>query len=98
MVWEGQNSMLGEANQADSKPHTIRGDFCLQVGRNAIHGGDSVKSAERGAWVAQLVCGVEPCFWLCTDSRSLLVHMRSLPKYPSLSAPPLLVHMRSLPK
>lgn len=25
--------MLGETNPADSKPGTIRGDFCIQVGR-----------------------------------------------------------------
>uniref|UniRef100_A0A671EN12 Nucleoside diphosphate kinase n=2 Tax=Rhinolophus TaxID=49442 RepID=A0A671EN12_RHIFE len=53
MVWEGLNvvktgrMMLGETNPADSKPGTIRGDFCIQVGRNIIHGSDSVKSAER---------------------------------------------------
>uniref|UniRef100_A0A8C3NDN4 nucleoside-diphosphate kinase n=1 Tax=Geospiza parvula TaxID=87175 RepID=A0A8C3NDN4_GEOPR len=39
MVWEGLNVvktgrvMLGETNPADSKPGTIRGDFCIQVGR-----------------------------------------------------------------
>uniref|UniRef100_U3KNZ4 Nucleoside diphosphate kinase n=1 Tax=Oryctolagus cuniculus TaxID=9986 RepID=U3KNZ4_RABIT len=54
MVWEGLNVvktgrvMLGETNPADSKPGTIRGDFCIQVGRNIIHGSDSVKSAEKG--------------------------------------------------
>ncbi|KAB0390162.1 hypothetical protein E2I00_011334 [Balaenoptera physalus] len=52
-VWEGLNVvktgrvMLGETNPADSKPGTIRGDFCIQVGRNIIHGSDSVKSAEK---------------------------------------------------
>uniref|UniRef100_UPI0000E11DA6 Nucleoside diphosphate kinase A n=1 Tax=Homo sapiens TaxID=9606 RepID=UPI0000E11DA6 len=58
MVWEGLNVvktgrvMLGETNPADSKPGTIRGDFCIQVGRNIIHGGDSVESAEKeiGLW------------------------------------------------
>ncbi|KAL4648093.1 nucleoside diphosphate kinase A-like isoform X1 [Arapaima gigas] len=51
MVWEGLNVvktgrvMLGETNPADSKPGTIRGDFCVQVGRNIIHGSDSVESA-----------------------------------------------------
>ncbi|KAK7805924.1 hypothetical protein U0070_007361 [Myodes glareolus] len=53
MVWEGLNvvktgrMMLGETNQADSKPGTIRGDFCIQVGRNIIHGSDSLQSAEK---------------------------------------------------
>ncbi|XP_044275895.1 nucleoside diphosphate kinase A [Varanus komodoensis] len=52
MVWEGLNVvktgrvMLGETNPADSKPGTIRGDFCVQVGRNIIHGSDSLESAE----------------------------------------------------
>lgn len=38
-MWEGLNVvktgrvMLGETNPADSKPGTIRGDFCIQVGR-----------------------------------------------------------------
>ncbi|KAL1777243.1 nucleoside diphosphate kinase B [Sigmodon hispidus] len=53
MVWEGLSvvktgrTMLGETNPADSKPGTIRGDFCIQVGRNIIHGSDSVQSAEK---------------------------------------------------
>ncbi|KAK6478345.1 nucleoside diphosphate kinase A 2 isoform X1 [Huso huso] len=53
MVWEGLNVvktgrvMLGETNPADSKPGTIRGDFCIQVGRNIIHGSDAVASAEK---------------------------------------------------
>ncbi|NWV85497.1 NDK kinase, partial [Dasyornis broadbenti] len=53
MVWEGLNVvktgrvMLGETNPADSKPGTIRGDFCIQVGRNIIHGSDSVQSAQK---------------------------------------------------
>ncbi|NXB84550.1 NDK kinase, partial [Vidua chalybeata] len=52
MVWEGLNviktgrMMLGETNPFDSKPGTIRGDFCVQVGKNIIHGSDSMESAE----------------------------------------------------
>jgi nucleoside-diphosphate kinase len=51
MVWEGDNvvllgrKMLGTTNPADSAPGTIRGDFCIDVGRNVIHGSDSVESA-----------------------------------------------------
>ncbi|KAA0725223.1 Nucleoside diphosphate kinase A [Triplophysa tibetana] len=51
MVWEGFNViktgrvMLGETNPIDSKPGTIRGDFCVQVSRNIIHGSDSEESA-----------------------------------------------------
>jgi len=53
MVWEGLNvvktgrKMLGETNPADSLPGTIRGDYCIQVGRNIIHGSDSVESANK---------------------------------------------------
>uniref|UniRef100_A0A2K6LN57 Nucleoside diphosphate kinase n=1 Tax=Rhinopithecus bieti TaxID=61621 RepID=A0A2K6LN57_RHIBE len=58
MVWEGLNVvktgrvMLRETNPVDSKPGTIRGDFCIQIGRNIIHGSDSVESAEKeiGLW------------------------------------------------
>ena len=58
MVWEGVNvvkagrMMLGETNPRDSAPGTIRGDFCIDVGRNICHGSDSVESAQReiGMW------------------------------------------------
>ena len=51
MVWEGSDAvltgrkMLGETKPKDSAPGTIRGDFCIDVGRNIIHGSDSVESA-----------------------------------------------------
>ncbi|XP_075911785.1 nucleoside diphosphate kinase B-like isoform X2 [Petromyzon marinus] len=53
MVWQGANAvktarkMLGETKPDDSNPGTIRGDFAVQVGRNIIHGSDSVASAEK---------------------------------------------------
>lgn len=53
MVWTGLNAvkagraMLGETNPQESKPGSIRGDFCVQTGRNICHGSDSVESAER---------------------------------------------------
>lgn len=53
MVWEGLNmvatgrKMLGETDPFKSAPGTIRGDFCIQVGRNICHGSDSVESANR---------------------------------------------------
>jgi len=58
MVWEGLQAvktgrvMLGATNPLDSQPGTIRGDFCIQTGRNICHGSDSVESAEReiGLW------------------------------------------------
>lgn len=51
MVWEGQNvvltgrKMMGATMPFDSNPGTIRGDFCVDVGRNIIHGSDSTASA-----------------------------------------------------
>lgn len=44
--------MLGETNPLNSKPGSIRGDFAIDVGRNVIHGSDSVESANReiGLW------------------------------------------------
>lgn len=53
MVWEGLTAvttgrkLLGETRPADSLPGTIRGDFCLDVGRNLCHGSDSVESAKK---------------------------------------------------
>merc|ERR1719173_357071 len=53
MVWEGQGVvktgrvMLGETNPANSLPGTIRGDFCIHVGRNICHGSDAVESAQK---------------------------------------------------
>lgn len=44
--------MLGATNPLESAPGTIRGDFCIEVGRNICHGSDSVENAEReiGLW------------------------------------------------
>lgn len=53
MVWEGENvvltgrKMLGATNPKDSEPGTIRGDLCINVGRNICHGSDSVESANQ---------------------------------------------------
>jgi nucleoside-diphosphate kinase len=53
MVWQGENviatarQMMGSTNPKDAAPGTIRGDFGLTVGKNVIHGSDSLESAER---------------------------------------------------
>lgn len=39
--------MLGETDPAKSLPGTIRGDYSITIGRNIIHGSDSVESAKR---------------------------------------------------
>jgi len=53
MVWEGKNAalagrkMMGETDPQKSLPGSIRGDFCLDLGRNIIHGSDSAESAAK---------------------------------------------------
>jgi len=39
--------MLGATNPLESAPGTIRGDFCIEVGRNICHGSDSVENANK---------------------------------------------------
>jgi len=52
MVWEGVGAclegrkMLGATMPSESAMGTIRGDFCIEVGRNVCHGSDSVESAK----------------------------------------------------
>ena len=61
MVWEGDNAvltgrkMLGATKPFDSEPGTIRGDYCIDVGRNICHGSDSVESAnaEIALWFSE---------------------------------------------
>jgi len=58
MVWEGLDVvktgrvMLGETKPLDSKPGSVRGDFSIDLGRNIVHGSDSVDAAKReiGLW------------------------------------------------
>lgn len=53
MVLEGKDvvatgrAMNGATNPANAGPGTIRGDYAIEVGRNVIHGSDSVESASR---------------------------------------------------
>ncbi len=53
MVVEGKNAvrvvrdMMGKTNPVESPPGTIRGDYGLEIGRNVVHGSDSLASAER---------------------------------------------------
>ncbi|XWS35595.1 hypothetical protein CRYUN_Cryun20dG0010700 [Craigia yunnanensis] len=53
MIWEGKNvvttgrKIIGATNPAESAPGTIRGDFAIDIGRNVIHGSDSVESARK---------------------------------------------------
>ena len=53
MVWEGVDAvaqgrrMLGATKPSDSAIGTIRGDYCLEVGRNICHGSDTVENANK---------------------------------------------------
>eukprot|EP01098_Paradermamoeba_levis_P001464 TRINITY_DN11745_c0_g1_i1.p1 TRINITY_DN11745_c0_g1~~TRINITY_DN11745_c0_g1_i1.p1 ORF type:complete len:152 (+),score=59.65 TRINITY_DN11745_c0_g1_i1:89-544(+) len=53
MVWQGKGvvltgrKLIGATDPLKSEPGTIRGDFGVEVGRNIIHGSDSVESANR---------------------------------------------------
>ena len=53
MVWVGKEAvktgrkLLGETNPLASLPGTIRGDFCIDLGRNLCHGSDTVENAEK---------------------------------------------------
>ena len=40
-------TMMGPTNPLDAPPGTIRGDFSLEVGENAVHGSDGAESAAR---------------------------------------------------
>ena len=68
MVWQGKDvvkqgrAMIGATNPLQSTPGTIRGDFCIEVGRNVIHGSDAVDSAQReiALWFPEGVCDYTP--------------------------------------
>jgi nucleoside-diphosphate kinase len=52
-VYEGTNAvaaarqLMGSTRPTEAAPGTIRADFGLEVGRNLVHGSDSVASARR---------------------------------------------------
>lgn len=53
MVWESEHAVelvrttIGNTNPALAAPGTIRGDLGLDIGRNLVHGSDSLESAVR---------------------------------------------------
>lgn len=53
MVLEGNNAVemtrntMGVTNPVNAPPGTIRGDLAVDIGRNLIHGSDSVETAQR---------------------------------------------------
>ena len=42
----GGRSLVGATNPRESLPGSIRGDLCVDVGRNIIHGSDGPDSAQ----------------------------------------------------
>jgi len=52
-VLEGENAvalnreLMGQTNPAEAAPGTIRADFAKSIDANAVHGSDSLQSAER---------------------------------------------------
>jgi nucleoside-diphosphate kinase len=44
---EAVRTTMGKTNPREAAPGTIRGDLGLEIGRNLIHGSDSLQSAER---------------------------------------------------
>jgi nucleoside-diphosphate kinase len=52
IVFQGRNAVevtrntMGQTNPSEATPGTIRGDFAIDIGRNLIHGSDSIKTAE----------------------------------------------------
>lgn len=43
----GRRAMIGATDPLKSAPGTIRGDYAIVLGKNIIHGSDSVESAEK---------------------------------------------------
>lgn len=58
--------LIGATNPLEAQPGTIRGDYCISVGRNIIHGSDSFESGmcdlgvflKLRAWVLIVECYV----------------------------------------
>jgi len=75
MVWEGKGvvasarKLIGATNPLTAEPGTIRGDLAVEVGRNVIHGSDSIDNGEReiSLWFNESeLCAWEPSImgWL----------------------------------
>eukprot|EP00271_Cylindrocystis_brebissonii_P013913 TRINITY_DN3449_c0_g1_i1.p1 TRINITY_DN3449_c0_g1~~TRINITY_DN3449_c0_g1_i1.p1 ORF type:complete len:230 (+),score=18.58 TRINITY_DN3449_c0_g1_i1:248-937(+) len=53
MVWEGPGvvasarKLIGATSPTSAEPGTIRGDLAVEVGRNVVHGSDSIENGER---------------------------------------------------
>lgn len=52
---------MGSTNPTEAAPGTIRGDLGIEIGRNLVHGSDSVDSAEREIGI--FFEGLNPIEW-----------------------------------
>ena len=67
MVFEGENAVnlgrqiIGATNPAEAATGSIRGDLCMSVAKNAVHGSDSVENAKKEIllWFGREVKAVE---------------------------------------
>lgn len=101
MVWEGKEvvkygrTMIGATNPLASAPGTIRGDYGIDVGRNIVHGSDSVEVRQglvrSQAWQAsciQYACDPTACAPACRPP-SARSRSGSRPRsWPTTSPPP----------
>jgi len=94
MVWEGKDVvrqgrvLLGETDPLKSKPGSIRGDFSIDMGRNIIHGSDSVESAlkEIGLWFN----AEEVLDWVHPLHAATYEYITDLCTKPAVKPPPML--------
>jgi nucleoside-diphosphate kinase len=55
MVWEGKDAInaaratIGSTKPVDAAPGSIRGDFGMEIGRNLVHGSDSLENGVKEA-------------------------------------------------
>ncbi|XP_020599226.1 nucleoside diphosphate kinase 1-like [Phalaenopsis equestris] len=67
MVWEGNNvivkcrKIIGASDPTKWEPGTIRADYAIEIGRNVIHGSDSIESARKeiALWFPEGLSGSE---------------------------------------
>ncbi|KCZ79283.1 hypothetical protein H312_03331 [Anncaliia algerae PRA339] len=63
MIVSGKNAVancrkiIGATDPINAAPGTIRGDYAIDLGRNIVHGSDSLESAEReiSIWFGEIV-------------------------------------------
>eukprot|EP01057_Protomagalhaensia_wolfi_P004028 Protomagalhaensia_wolfi_Nauph_80__4027@NODE_4089_length_641_cov_560_528239_g3243_i0_p1_GENE_NODE_4089_length_641_cov_560_528239_g3243_i0NODE_4089_length_641_cov_560_528239_g3243_i0_p1_ORF_typecomplete_len152_score22_84NDK/PF00334_19/3_2e56_NODE_4089_length_641_cov_560_528239_g3243_i097552 len=74
MVWEGANiisqarKVMGATNPNNADVGTIRADYCVDMGRNVIHGSDGPESAakEIALWFSEAeLVSWKPCMTAC---------------------------------